>query len=436
MHRIKYLNGLTREITVSPDKSISHRAAIISSLCEGRTTIKPFLHSEDTLATVDCLKKLGVTTEEKNNSFIVSGTGMYFPPKEKIDLYARDSGTTIRILSGVLVAQKFPIEFRAAESLNRRPMDRIIRPLCQMGAKITGREQTRALLGSGTTTVPPLSISPSPTGIRGQRFDLEIASAQVKSAIILASLYADSQTIIREPYKSRDHTERMLKLFGADIETAGREIICKPVKKLISPKELYVPADFSSAAFFIVLGLILNNTQLTIRNVNVNPSRCGLLKVLKDMGANIKIINQKEGYEPYADIMVKSSSLHGTVVEPEEVPSMIDEIPILCVAASFASGRTLIQGIGELKVKETDRIKSISQNLINAGVKVAVTGDAEIMIEGTNEHKPSHFMSFGDHRTAMSTVVLGAAIGNNCTVDDTRCINKSFPEFIPLFESL
>lgn len=436
MYRIKYLNNLTKKINVPPDKSISHRAAIISSLCKGKTLIKPFLHSEDTLATVDCLEKLGVKTEEKDSFFVIDGAGMHFPRSEKIDLYARESGTTMRILSGVLVAQKFPIEFRAAESLNKRPMDRIISPLSQMGAKIEGKKQGNSLLGTEAITSPPLSISPSQGGIKGKEFNLEIASAQVKSAIMLASLYADSQTIIREPYKSRDHTERMLKFFGADIEIDGKEIICKPTKKLISPKELYIPSDFSSAAFFIVLGLILENTKLTIKNVNINPSRCGLLKVLKEMGAGIEITNEKDGYEPYADITVKSSYLRGAVVEPDEVPSMIDEIPILCVAASFATGRTLIQGISELRVKETDRINSIFKNLTAAGVKVEAGSDDEVMIEGIREHKPSHFMSFGDHRSAMSAVILGAAIGNNCTIDDTRCINKSFPQFISLFESL
>jgi len=436
MYRIKYLSNLAKGIDVPPDKSISHRAAIISSLCIGKTLIKPFLHSEDTLATVDCLEKLGVKTEEKDSSLTVNGVGMYFPISERTDLYARESGTTMRILSGVLVAQKFPIEFRAAESLNKRPMDRIINPLSQMGAEIQGKNQGSILFDTEPIISPPLSISPSQKGIKGMEFNLEIASAQVKSAIILASLYADSQTIIRESHRSRDHTERMLKLFGADISVDRKEIICKPAKKLISPKELYIPSDFSSAAFFIVLGLILENAKITIKNVNINPSRCGLLKVLKEMGANIEITNQTEAYEPYGDITVKSSCLRGAVVEPDEVPSMIDEIPILCVAASFANGRTLIQGINELKVKETNRINSISKNLTIAGVKVEVDSEDEIMIEGTKEHKPSHFMSFGDHRSAMSAIILGAAIGNNCTVDDIKCINKSFPQFIPLFESL
>lgn len=436
MYRIKHLSNLAKEIDVPPDKSISHRAAIISSLCKDKTLIRPFLRSDDTLATLDCLRKLGVRIEEKDALLIVEGVGMCFPGDAKLDICARESGTTMRILSGLLVAQKFPIEFRATESLKKRPMDRIINPLSQMGANISGIKQANSLFDAEPTTCPPLSILPSKDGIKGREFNLKIASAQVKSAIMFASLYADSPTIIHEPYQSRDHTERMLKLFSADVTVEGRKIVCNPVSGLISPKELYIPSDFSSAAFFIVLGLILENSELTIKNVNINPSRCQLLKVLKEMGANIEITNEIDSYEPYADIKVKSSSLRGAVVEPDEVPSMIDEIPILCVAASFAKGRTLIQGISELKVKETDRTNSISKNLSTAGVKVDLSTDDEVMIEGTKEHKPSHFMSFGDHRSAMSAIILGAAIGSNCTVDDVRCINKSFPQFISLFESL
>jgi 3-phosphoshikimate 1-carboxyvinyltransferase len=342
----------------------------------------------------------------------------------------------MRILSGLLVAQKFPVDFRAAESLNKRPMDRIIDLLTRMGADINGEKKAGSLFGRETITCPPLLIRPSKQGIKGADFNLPIASAQVKSAIILASLYADSPTVIREPYQSRDHTERMLKLFAADIKTDKREIVCNPASRLISPKEIYIPSDFSSAAFFIVLCLILKSSCLTIRRVSINPSRCGLLKVLKRMGADIEISSREDGHEPYADITVKSSTLKATVVEPEEVPAMIDEIPILCVAASYAEGRTLIQGISELRVKETDRINSVSRNLGTAGVKVEVNGDNEMIIEGTREHNPSHFLSFGDHRSAMSAIILGAAIGSNCTVDDSQCINKSFPQFMPLFESL
>ena len=436
MYRIKYLNNLVKKINLPADKSISHRAAIVSSLCKEKTTITPFLHSEDTSATLDCLRKLGVNIEEKENSLIVSGVGMYFPRNEKVDLYARESGTTMRILSGLLVAQKFPIEFRAAEALNKRPMDRIIDPLKEMNANISGKKLSLSLLDAKPTVCPPLSILPSEEGIKGGEFNLKIASAQVKTAIIFASLYANSPALIREPYLSRDHTERILKLFGANLSVEEGVVISEPASKLISPKKLYVPSDFSSAAFFIVLGLILKNTELTLKNVNINPTRCGLLKVLKRMGANIELDNKKDDYEPYADIKVKSSFLHSTVVEPEEVPSMIDEIPILCVAASFAKGRTLIQGVSELKVKETNRINAIFKNLTAGGIKVNINGDNEIVIEGESEHKPAHFMSFADHRIAMSAIILGAAVGNNCTVDDVRCINKSFPRFVSLFESL
>ncbi len=436
MYRIKHLNNLVKEINLPSDKSISHRAAIISSLCREKTTIFSFLRSEDTLATLDCLRKLGVTIQEKGDSLIINGAGMYFSNDRKVTLYAKESGTTMRILSGLLVAQKFPVEFKADKTLNTRPMDRIINPLREMNANISGKKLALSLSDAKPITCPPLSILPGEEGIKGGEFNLKIASAQVKTAIIFASLYANSPVSIREPYPSRDHTERMLKLFKANLDIKEGVIISGPTSQLTSPKELYIPSDFSSAAFFIVLSLILKNTELILKNVNINPTRCGLLKVLKRMGANIEITNKNESYEPYADIKVKSSFLRSVVVEPDEVPSMIDEIPILCVAASFAGGRTLIQGTNELKVKETDRVKAIFENLTAAGVKINTDNDDEIMIEGESEHKPAHFMSFNDHRTAMSAIILGAAIGNNCTVDNIRCINKSFPQFIHLFESL
>lgn len=436
MYRIKYLNNLTKEISTPSDKSISHRAAIISSLCCEKTTITPFLHSEDTSATLDCLKKLGVNIQEKEDSLTINGSGIYFSNNKKVTLCARESGTTIRILSGLLVAQNFSVEFEAEKTLNTRPMDRIINPLKKMNANIKGKGFSVNLFNSEPITCPPLSISPSKEGIIGGEFNLKIASAQVKTAIIFASLYANSPVFIREPYQSRDHTERMLRLFKANLDIKEGVIISKPTPQLTSPKELYIPSDFSSAAFFIVLGLILKNTELTLKNVNINPTRCGLLKVLKRMGANIEIINKNNGYEPYADIKVKSSFLQSAVIEADEIPSMIDEIPILCVAACFARGRTLIQGTNELKVKETDRVKAISENLTASGIKVNTDTDDEIMIEGESEPKPAHFMSFKDHRTAMSAIILGAAIGSNCTIDDIQCINKSFPQFISLFESL
>lgn len=445
-YQIRKIESLKKEINVPADKSISHRALMLSSIAKGQTIIKPFLKSDDTLATLDCMEKLGVKADiREDGSLVVEGAGKHFPVSKKIILDARESGTTIRILSGLLCAQKLSVEFRASPSLKKRPMGRIIHPLRDMGANIKGQiheSNARHLTGE----YPPLLINITKDGIKGINIKMPIASAQVKSAIMLAALYADKETVVEEPYKSRDHTERMLKLFGADVRVKNNTIFCKPVNELKSPGNIFVPSDFSSAAFFIVLGLILKNTVLTIKDVNTNPTRSGMLEVLKRMGANIEILNEKKASESYADIRVKSSELKGTEVRPEEIPLMIDEIPIFCVAAAFAQGQTSIFGTEELRVKETDRMDSIAQNLQAAGVNIGISdslsvstdaaGKSAIIIEGGNPLKRADFKSFGDHRTTMSSVILGAAIGGDCSVDDVKCIDKSFPGFVSLFESL
>ncbi|MFA5008828.1 MAG: 3-phosphoshikimate 1-carboxyvinyltransferase [Candidatus Omnitrophota bacterium] len=441
MHTIKPLFNINKTITVPPDKSISHRAVILSSLCESETKIKNFLQSEDTRATLECMKKLGVKVAVKKGELLITGCGMFFNPKGKspLELSAANSGTTMRILSGLLVSQKFPITFYALAQLSNRPMARIINPLSKMGADISGTAGTDKT-SAGEDIYPPLNIKPVKK-IKSAEFKLEIASAQVKSAIMLAALYANAETKIIEPFKSRDHTERMFRQFGANVKVKDKTIVCEPVKKLVSPKELIIPGDFSSAAFFIVLGLILKNSVLTIRKVNINPTRCGLLNVLERMGASIEIKNKKDEYEPYADIIVKSSKLKATMVEPSEIPSMIDEIPVLCVAAAFAEGKTEINGVKELKVKETDRVNSIIDNLLLSKVDIWEEhynkSDSKIIINGGGSYEASsRFQSFRDHRTAMSMIVFAAALNNASVIDDVSCIDKSFPEFISLVNSL
>ena len=438
MYKIPFLEKVNETIVIPADKSISHRAIIISSLYKGKTAIKPVLLSDDTRATIACMRKLGIKVSvDKDKTVIIEGKGMYFPKNGRVTLYAHESGTTIRILSGLLSAQKFDVEFTAAPSLNKRPMKRIIDPLKRMNAKIDGKERLGGELKTKPMICPPLTIKPTDR-IKGGELNLPVASAQVKSAVMLASLYADGKTIITEPYLSRDHTERMLKLFKVNLQTKDKKITCYPAAELISPGEIFIPSDFSSAAFFIVLGLILKKSKLTVKNVSINPTRCGLLKVLKKMEAKIQIINIREEYEPYADIIVESSRLKApkNAIPADEIPSMIDEIPILSIAAAFAEGETVIQGVNELKVKETDRIHSIVSILSAVGVDIYVDSRGEISIKGANQFNPANFSSFGDHRTAMSAIILGIAMGKQCYIDDVKCINKSFPEFIPLFESL
>lgn len=439
MYKIKPLLKVKKKIQVPADKSISHRAVILSSLSKGTVKISPFLVSDDTKATLECMKRLGVRYKLKNTTLTISGVGKYFNLTKRARLYAHESGTTIRILSGLLAAQKFATRFSAAPSLNKRPMKRVVSPLQKMGAKFSNKEKKSNIF-------PPLLIEPCKE-IKNKDFKLKISSAQVKSAILLASLYGDKKISLTEPVKSRDHTEKMLKLFGVKITTTKNKITCYPCDKLKGPKKIFIPSDFSSAAFFIVLGLILKDSEIIIKNVNINPTRAQLIKVLRRMGAKITLKSRKNYYEPYADIVVKSSKLKATIVLKNEIPAMIDEIPILCVAASLARGKTVIKGVKELKVKETDRIKSMVYNLKKAGInieeKLKINKDrklqkASITIYGKSkiDKEKINFKSFGDHRTAMSMFVFSAAAGNSSYIDDIKCINKSFPEFKKIFESL
>lgn len=434
MYIIKPAENMKIEVKIPPDKSIFHRAVIISSLALGKTRIEPLLLSEDSRATLSCVEQCGIKIERKEQFFNIEGKGIYFPVKsKKIALCAGESGTTIRIFSGALCGQKFSTVFTASGGLNQRPMARITKPLRMMNAEIAGR----VIKGE---EYPPLVINPV-TGIRAIKYVLPVASAQVKSAILFAALYSSGVTRIKEPFVSRDHTERMLSVFGLKLSQRNKVISLQGGKKLISPGRIFIPSDFSSAAFFIVLGLILKNSQILIKDVNLNPTRCGFLTILRRMGARIKIVNKRDDYEPYADILVKSSELKACVVSEKEIPLIIDEIPVFCVAAAKASGKTSIWGVKELKVKETDRIKAMVYNLRKAGVNISAKEyskrekkDWMITIDGNKKLKTANFKSFSDHRIAMSMVVFGKALEKESMLDDIECINKSFPEFISLMK--
>lgn len=430
MYKIKPLKQLSKVISVVPDKSISHRALMFSSIAKGTTVVKPFLISKDTLATLNVIKKIGVKIKLKGQTLTVKGKGLYYPRKSAVVLDANESGTTMRVLSGILAGQKFPVKFVCARSLAKRPMGRIVFPLRRMGASISGKKLK-------SNIYPPLSFKPVKL-LRAGSFILKIASAQVKSAILLAGLYADKPTCVKEPFVSRDHTERMLNVFGCKIETLNKTIKIHPVKQLKAPKTIIIPGDFSSAAFFIVLGIITKNCRLIIKDVNLNPTRCGLLKILKRMGAKIKLKYKKAGIEPIGDIEVTSSLLWATKVMAYEIPSMIDEIPILAVAAAFAKGKTVVQGINELRVKETDRVASICKNLkiAKVDIKSSNLNGGQIVINGGSNYKQGKFKSYNDHRTAMSLIVFAAGCQGLSSIDNVKCIDKSFPEFISLFESL
>ncbi|MDF2572440.1 MAG: aroA1, partial [Sporomusa sp.] len=335
-------NGLVGTVNIPGDKSISHRSVMLAGLADTPVKVTNFLHAADCRSTIDCMRALGVTIEQDEAGVLtITGRGFYGLSEPYNVLDAGNSGTTIRLLTGLLGAQPFFSVMTGDASLRKRPMARVITPLAKMGLKIMGRENSR---------YAPLSITAAEQ-INGIEYDMPVASAQVKSAILLASLYANSPTTITEPLPSRDHTERMFETFGIPVTRIGNSITIEPVEKLTAPELINIPGDISSAAFWLVAASIIPNSQLTLNNVGINPTRTGILDVLKRMGANITITNERRsGFEPVADIVVHSAQLKGVTIEAEIIPRLIDEIPVLAVAALFAEGKTTVRGAEELRV--------------------------------------------------------------------------------------
>jgi len=450
--RIKRVKG---EIALAGDKSIAHRYIILSALCQGKTKIENFPFNKDCLSTLKAFQKLGVKilAQKKIGVLTVFGNGLYGLSKPKRPIFIGESGTTLRLLLGVLAGQGFSATLTAGEFLSRRPMLRVTAPLRMMGAEINGQRATPACRppagragtgrGNGQTEeeYPPITIQGG--DLKPITYRVPVASAQVKSAVLLAGLYAEGKTSVIEPIPTRDHTERMLKLFKADIKVQQNKIVIKGKRKLISPAKVFVPGDISSAAFFMVLAAILPNSQVLINNVGLNPSRIGIIRVLKRMGADIKVTkspsHQVTKYELMGDLIIKSSALRGARVRREEVPSLIDELPILMVATSFAKGSTVFEGVSELRLKETDRIRSMTENLTKMGADIKVVKERKfenIIITGVKQLKGTKVRSFGDHRTAMSMVIAGLAAEGQTQIDDISCINKSFPNFINILDTL
>ncbi len=443
---VRRASCLKGEIALLGDKSIAHRCIILGSLAQGKTTFENFPTNKDCFYTVNAFRKLGVniTTKKpsahsKSTLISVSGKGLRGLSRPKRPVFVGDSGTTLRLLLGVLSGQDFEVKLITGKSLSRRPMLRVTAPLRLMGVKISA--ERRAQSAERKEEYPPIIIRGA--NLRAITYRMPVASAQVKSAILLAGLYAGAITRVLEPVPTRDHTERMLKAFGADIKLKANAIVIKGKKGLVSPGKFYIPGDISSASFFIVAAAILPDSELLIKNVGLNPLRTGIIKVLKRMGADIKV-RKLQGrevarYEPMGDILVKSSKLNGTIVKDREIPSLIDELPILMVAACFARGSTIFQGAGELRVKETDRIASMSESLKKMGAKIKITKKDKsecIIIEGVKELEGIRVRSFGDHRTAMSMVVAGLRAKGETIIDDVSCINKSFPEFLRIVNKL
>ena len=406
------------EITVPGDKSISHRSVIIGSLAKGKTSVKGFSKGEDNLRTLNAFRMMGVEIEEfSGGRLIINGHGLHSlkEPEDVID--SGNSGTTMRLLTGLLSGQDFFSVITGDSSLRRRPMKRVVKPLGSMGAMILGRKggDFAPLAVNGTKLNPIDYTSP-------------IASAQVKTAILLAGLYADGVTRVKEPHISRDHSERMLSFFGADLQREDNTIAISGGAKL-EGRDIKIPGDISSAAFFIVAALITPDSEILLKQVGVNPSRTGVLDTLRKMGGDIRILNASEEWgEPVADILVKSSHLRGITIEGELVPRTIDEFPVLSIAASVAEGRTVFRDAHELRVKETDRIKAMACELNKFGVEVEEFDDG-MSIFGRNDLQGCKCRSYGDHRVAMSLIVAGLRASGRTVVEDTSCIGTSFPDF-------
>ncbi len=421
-------------ITLPGDKSISHRALIFSSLSNGKTKVENILLSDDCLSTVSVLRKLGVrvSINHRMKSATVWGKGKRGFSKPSSRLFCGNSGTTMRLMAGILAGQGFTSVLYGDESLNDRPMRRVVEPLSLMGANL---EAVKKRVKGRTGLFPPLTVKPG--NLVGTRIKLNIASAQVKSAVLLAGLYAKGITCVKEPFQSRDHTERLLEAFGVKLLRKSNWLCISGLDELKAPGWLYVPGDISSAAFFIALALLSPNSVLRLNKVGINPSRAGFLNAVQKMGGDISFKNKRKSGEPYADIVVKSSRLRGIKVKAKEIPLLIDEIPILAVCAAFARGKTRIENVGELRVKESDRVKAIQYNLRKIGAQVDVLkkdGREDIVITPAKQPKPAKFRSFNDHRIAMAMAIAGLLIDGRSAIDDGSCVGISFPEFWTLLK--
>ena len=410
-------------VTVPGDKSVSHRALMLGSIAEGRSEVSGFLAGEDCLATLAAMRALGVDIQQPApTAMSIEGVGMHGLQAPAADLDLGNSGTAMRLMAGLLCGQPFDCVLTGDESLTGRPMGRIIKPLTEMGAKI------ESLDGK-----PPLTIHAT-DGLRAIDYELPMASAQVKSAVLLAGLYADGVTSVTEPAVTRDHTERMLGSMGVSVDTAGGKISVAGGQKLRGGS-VRIPADLSSAAFVMLAALLAENADIQISNVGVNPTRTGVIDILQDMGADIRLENPRLlGKEPVADIRVRSSRLQGGPVDPALVSLAIDEFPVLFVAAAAASGKTGFSGIGELRVKESDRIAAMSEGLRNLGIQVDESADGAVVHGG--QFSGGTVQSHGDHRIAMSLALAGTVASDEVLVEDVAAVDTSFPGFCDCMASI
>ncbi len=422
---LEKINKLRGNMYVPGDKSISHRSLILGSIAQGETRIYNFLNSMDCLKTLECMQALGVKIElDENNSINIKGKGLYGLQEAKDILDVGNSGTTIRLLTGLLSGQDFYSVLSGDDSIRRRPMKRVVEPLKLMGADIWGRKDGQF----------------APLSIRGNKlnplhYTLPVASAQVKTALLLAGLYTIGETVVKEPLSTRDHTEKMLEIMRADIKISSSEIKIKGGKELRGT-DIFIPGDISSAAYFIVAASILRDSQIIIKQVGVNPTRTGIIEILKKMGTKIDILNyQIKSNEPQADLLTEYSKLKGVEIKKENVPFLIDELPLIAVVATQAQGKTVVSGARELRVKETDRIKAIVSELKKMGADIEEREDG-FVVNGPTRLQGAVCENYNDHRIAMSLAVAALLAEGKTVIKNSECISISFPGFEKTLQKL
>lgn len=416
--------SLQGTLTIPGDKSISHRSVMFGAIATGKTTVEGFLLGEDCLSTIDCFRKLGVKIDVEGTNVSIDSPGIEGWQEPTEVLYTGNSGTTTRLMLGILAGSTVHSVMTGDASIGKRPMRRVIDPLRQMGAHITGR-------ANGQYT--PLAIQG--TALQAIDYHMPVASAQVKSAVLLAGLRAEGTTIVREMEVSRDHTERMLRQFGAQVEEVDGVISLKGGQTLTGT-HVSVPGDISSAAFFLVAGAICEDSKITLENVGINPTRDGIIEVLHNMGASLTLIpNEDSQSEPTATIIIETSTLRGTTIEGDIIPRLIDEIPILALLATQANGKTIIKDAEELKVKETDRITAVVDELKKLGANIEATKDGMI-IEGPTPLRGASLKTYGDHRIGMMGAVAALITDGAVTLDDAECIAVSYPSFFEHVEEV
>jgi 3-phosphoshikimate 1-carboxyvinyltransferase len=421
--RIPPATRISGEICLPGDKSISHRYAMLTAIAQGKSTIHNFSTGADCHSTLGCVRALGIAVEEEGANVTIQGRGLDGLKQPDGDLDAGNSGSTIRMLSGILAAQPFTSRIIGDESLSRRPMQRIMKPLGEMGASITAREDR----------FPPLEIRGAK--LRPIEYTLPVPSAQVKTCVLFAGLYTGGQTIVREPMRSRDHTEIALREFGAEIRIE-RRVIAVEGRPVLTGRELFVPADLSSAAFFIVAALLAPDSNLVLRGVGLNPTRSTLLDVLASMGASIRIANlETKSGELVGDIVVKSSRIRGGTIEKETTAALIDEIPALAVLGAASDEGLVVRDAAELRIKETDRIATVAENLRRMGIRSEELSDG-INIPGRQRFRAAELDSFGDHRIAMAFSIAALLADGPCEIRGSEAASVSFPEFFSILRQV